>query len=91
MARGYFTLEGKMSESCTEKRNNDQQFSTLYHVCNKECESMTAKGKKYSSLIKDGPHSFGDIIFHVFPPFSTWIMDGIIILQFFVSISTRKR
>jgi len=54
MASGYFTLEGKKVELCNEKRHEDLQFSTLYHVCNKECEAIMAESKKDAHLIKDG-------------------------------------
>ena len=42
---------------------------------------MTAESKKDACLIEDGPHSFGNVISHVFPPVGTWIVDSIIILQ----------
>lgn len=46
----------------------NSQFPAPHHVRNKEHESMPAKGKEDTCLIKDSPHSSGNLVDHVLPP-----------------------
>lgn len=40
---------------------------------------MTTQGQEDSSLVEDGPHSFCELIFHVFPAVSTRIVVRVIL------------